>query len=305
MWQDQPRSHSNRNASDDFYLPRPANAVTTPYVPNALNQYTSVGGNSVQHDLNGNLTSWVSAYAPPGASAGRQTYTYDVENRLRTVAVGGSNTVTTRYDYDGLGRRISKTVGGTTTYYLLDGDEEIAEYNSAGTVLRRYIMGPAVDDRIARAEGNSVSNPTKTYYHVNHQGSVIITANADGSIAQQLAYDDYGKLTSQQPPASITGEPFRYTGRRFDTETGLYYYRARYYSPEIGRFLQTDPVWYEDDVNLYAYVRNDPLNLNDASGRAPNQAGATSWATVKAALMANPDLRQFASNKGDNVDRYF
>lgn len=88
--------------------------------------------------------------------------------------------------------------------------------------------------------------------------------NAAGAIQQKFAYDEYGNLTSA---ASTTGQTFRYTGRRFDAETGLYYYRARYYSPILGRFLQTDPVGYQDDLNFYAYIKNDPLNGTDPSGR--------------------------------------
>jgi RHS repeat-associated protein len=176
-----------------------------------------------------------------------------------TAAVNGSTTATISYDYDGLGRRIAKTVSGVSTTYLLDGDEEIAEYSGA-TVLRHFVSGPGVDDRIAHAEGSTIANPTKTYYHTNHQGSVMAMTDGSGNLTQRIGYDEYGNGS----PA--TGEQFGYTGRRYDPDTGLYYYRARYYAPAIGRFLQVDPVGYKDNLNLYTYVGNDPLDKADPSG---------------------------------------
>jgi RHS repeat-associated protein len=214
--------------------------------------------------LNGNLTGWTSSLPTPGA----HVYTYDSENRLLSAAVGGSGTASVFYDYDALGRRQRKTVNGTLTQHLLDGDEEIAELDSSGAVLRRYITGTAMDDRIATIEGPATSPvaASHTFFHTNHQGSVIAmtdnTGNAvgcaGGSNCQRLAYDAYGNLAAA---ASATGQPYRFTGRRYDPETGLYYYRARYYSPQLGRFLQTDPVGYTVDLNLYTYVGNDPLEL--------------------------------------------
>jgi len=247
---------TNIMASDSVYLPGPPSAVTTAYVPNALNEYGSVAGQSSTYDANGNLLTWFPA-------SGKQSYTYDSESRLVTAAVNGSTTATISYDYDGLGRRVNKTVSGVVTQYLLDGDEEIAELDGTGAVLRRYVTGPVIDDRIARVEGSSTF-PTvaaHTYYHANHQGSVLATTDATGTLQQQISYDEYGISTT-----AVTGEQFRYTGRRFDPETGLYYYRARYYSPQLGRFLQTDPVGYGPDLDLYTYVGNDPTDKTDPSG---------------------------------------
>jgi RHS repeat-associated protein len=257
------------NGTDPFYLPGPTASASTSFTPNALNEYGSINGGTSSYDNNGNLLS-----VPVSAGVPAQSYTYDTENHLVTASVPSIQSSAITYDYDGLGRRVSKTVGSTSTTYLLDGDEEIAEY-SGTTLLRRYVTGPAVDDRIVHVEGASTTaaptGSTHTYYHVNHQGSVIAVTDytgaavscLTGTACQRLAYDEYGNLSSA---ASAIGEAFRYTGRRFDTETGLYYYRARYYSPLLGRFLQTDPVGYKENLNLYTYVSNDPLDKTDPSG---------------------------------------
>jgi uncharacterized protein RhaS with RHS repeats len=186
----------------------PSTASTT-YVPNVLNQYATVGPLKVTYDLNGNLT-----------TDGTYTYEYDEENRLRTAT--GPNSVS--YHYDPLGRRQSKSVNSTVTQYLSDNQEEIGEYSGSGSAVRYYLNGHDVDEHLAQVEVSG----THYFYSTNNQGSVL--ASTDGS--QKITTIDYGPYC--ESAAATTGVAFRYTGRRLDAETGLYYYRARYYSPTLG-----------------------------------------------------------------------
>jgi RHS repeat-associated protein len=238
------------NWSEATFLQKPAAANSTAYVPDKLNRYSTVGGTAYTYDGNANLT-----------SDGVYTFTYDEENRLRTASGAGSSVT---YTYDPAGRRRAKAVTGTyagTTIYLSDGVEEIEERDGSNALLRRYAYGSSIDDRIAMLD--SALCGSRCYYQTNHQGSTIGLSNQAGTLIDAYGYDAYGRSN-----ASATGNPFRYTGRRFDPETGLYYYRARYYSTNIGRFLQVDPIGTKDDLNLYAYTYNDPTNRTDPTGLA-------------------------------------
>jgi RHS repeat-associated protein len=160
--------------------------------------------------------------------------------------------------YDPEGRLVKTTVNGTDTVLMYDGQNLAAEYNSAGTMTRRYVFGPGVDAPLVQYEGAGTTS--KNWLYANQQGSVVALANASGATTGSQGYGPFGETGGT--PASRFG----YTGQQYLAPLGLYYYKARMYSPTMGRFLQTDPVGYKDDLNWYAYVGNNPVNLTDPSG---------------------------------------
>ncbi|MCL5282668.1 MAG: RHS repeat-associated core domain-containing protein [Planctomycetes bacterium] len=171
--------------------------------------------------------------------------------------------LTLAYKYDAAGRRVQKKYDSSViTKYVYDGDHCIAEYDSSNVLRRKYIYGPGVDEPISMIE-SAGSYAGTYYYHFDGLGNVVGLTNASGNTVEVYEYDVYGRLG-----ASDASHPNRllFTGREYDKETGLYYYRARYYNPQIGRFLQTDPAGYGDGMNWYIYCRNSPTFLLDPSG---------------------------------------
>ncbi|MEJ1962662.1 MAG: RHS repeat-associated core domain-containing protein, partial [Gammaproteobacteria bacterium] len=216
---------------------------THSYVSDGLNRYASVNGTVFTYDANGNLT-----------GDGARTFSYDIENRL--TSVGGSSQLA--LDYDPLGRLRQTMSGSTATDLVYEGGRLVAEY-SGSTLLRRYVHGAGTDEPIVWYEGSGLTD--RRHLHSDERGSIAATTDAAG-VATAYHYGPYGE------PTAWSGSRFRYTGQIVLPEVGLYYYKARVYDPKLGRFLQTDPIGFDDDLNLYSYTGSDPLNRTDPLGLA-------------------------------------
>ncbi|MFL6740824.1 MAG: RHS repeat-associated core domain-containing protein, partial [Sphingomicrobium sp.] len=224
-------------------------AVNKAYSVNGLNQYSAVAGTGYLYDASGNLT-----------YDGFNAFTYDGENRLVSALAAGQTTTLT---YDPLGRLWRVQKGQSDTRFLYDGDALVAEYNSGSILSQRYVRGSnaAADDPLVWYENGT----TKRYLHTDHLGSIVAATNV-GSAPTINAYDEYGV-----PKAGNAGR-FQYTGQIWLSELGLYHYKARLYDPKLGRFLQVDPTGYDDQINLYAYVADDPINADDPTGECTGSA---------------------------------
>jgi len=210
----------------------------------AANQQTQFGGVTHTFDANGNLT-----------NDGTNTYVWDARNRL----IGISGSITASFAYDPLGRRANKAIGGITTQFLYDGNDILTELQ-AGAATASYLRSLNIDELfgILRQDG--------VYFSIyDGLGSVLTLTNQAASSVVQYSYEPFGRTQSSNPSFV---NPFQFTGREND-DTGLTYYRARYYSPSLQRFLAEDPVEFQSgDTNLYAYVRNRPTAFTDPYGEA-------------------------------------
>lgn len=251
----QAREIATHSWSNDLYqwagVAGNATNGTRSYTANGLNQYTAAAGAAMAHDTNGNLT-----------GDGTWTYGYDQNNRLRTASKSGTS-ATLAYDAEGRLRQSVVTAGTAATLHkAYDGVDLVAEYAAAGTLQSRWVHGPGVDEPLVDYEGATTAS--KSWLYADHLGSIVATADATGTNTAVYSYGPYGE------PNTTTGQRFRYTGQQLIGGLDLYYYKARFYDPKLGRFLQTDPIGTQDDMNLYAYVGGNPINYSDPTGEFAN-----------------------------------
>ena len=210
------------------------------------------------YDENGNQVSKTSKAG--GATA---NYSYDAFNRLEQITF--SDGATANYRYDGLGRRIEKSVNGAVTQYVYDGLDTLLEFGANGALTARYAYG-GVDQPLSMERGGE-----SYYYHADHQRSIRLLTDSNGSVVNSYSYDSYGRRLAVE---EVVANPFTYTGREYDDESGLYHYRARYYDPQTGRFLSQDPLGLATaGSNRYQYVRGNPVNRIDTLGLADHELG--------------------------------
>jgi RHS repeat-associated protein len=231
---------------------RTASHVSSSYSYQPFNRVTSIGSNSYSYDNNGNLISKTD-------SSGTWAYTWDYENRLKQVTRPDSTTI--NYKYDALGRRIqrSKSTGGSTNF-VYDGEDVLKDINSDGSTVN-YLNGLGVDEKL-RQTGSSGT----LYFSHDYLGSTRALTDTSGNVVESISYDSFGNGAS-------TLSRYGYTGREWDADANLYYYRNRWYDPQEGRFISEDPIGLEGGINSYAYVGNNPINLIDPSGLDGNDPG--------------------------------
>jgi len=183
---------------------------------------------------------------------------------------------TLTFKYDPFGRRVQKVVAGLapqvpvplTTTYTYDGEDIVLQTESDGTTTTttQFVHGPGIDEPLARVAGGQ-----SFFYHADGLGSIVAITDSAQNVVARYSYDAFGMVTASDP---VFGNAYAYTGREWDKELGLYYYRARYYDPMEGRFISKDPIGFAGgDLNLYRYVRNDPANWIDPSGLWTLQLG--------------------------------
>ena len=222
----------------------------------ALNQYSKFNDLPLEYDTNGNLS-----------AKGSRLFSYDYRNRLIRSSKG-DDAVT--FTYDIFGRQTSRTDLSGTCHFFYAGDQKIEERNASGQVTKHYVWGNGIDE-LLRLDIYNGASPTPYYIHTDNIGSTTAITDGNGNLVERVTYDVYGAPTltdalGQTLKKSTIRNTTLFQGREYDYDLSLYNYRARYFDPSLGRFLQTDPLGYQDSMNLYQGMGMNPVNFVDPWG---------------------------------------
>lgn len=242
----------------DQPISRSVKAQTVSYTYGSDNRLSSANSTSFTYDDNGNIS-----------AKGSNSFQYDYENCLKKVTTSQG---TWEYEYDGVGNRIEIKNGSDTRRFLVDQTgmtQALAEYDGNGNLIAYYIYGLGLIYKVD-ASGNPY------YYHYDFTGNTVAMTDSSGSIVNKYAYTPFGTLVGSKETVS---NPFRYVGKYgvMDDNNGLFYMRARYYDAETGRFITKDPIGFAGGVNLYAYVKNNPMKWIDPTGTCIKTDESLSW----------------------------
>ncbi len=254
------------------------------YVVGTNNRIMSDGDYDYSYDAEGNIISKTET-----ATSIVTSYAYDHRNRLIAIA-GGVPAVDIAYTYDGLDRRIITTVNGQKVFMVYDGENVWADFNAAANLETRYMFGDELDALIARSRPTGETD----WYLADKLGTVRDLVDSHGTLLNHVDYDSFGGVRTQSD--SGLGDRFLFTGREYCGATGLYYYRGRYYDPDLGRFISEDPTGFAGgDFNLYRYVNNSPLNGTDPTGKQSIVSSAVTFicSSVKAVQTADSAMGVF------------
>jgi RHS repeat-associated protein len=236
------------NYSYDAVGNRTASQLSASYGYQPFNRLTNTSNASYSYDNSGNLVSKTDAL-------GEWSFVYDEENRLTQVNKPGGLTI--NYTYDALGRRIQRTTSaGANERYVYDGADALIDLNADWSVATTYLNGLGIDDHLRQTN----SNTGISYFLTDHLGSTAAFADISGNAVEQVAYDSFGNS------AGSTRSRYGYTGRERDPDTGMLFYRARFYDPQVGRFSSEDPIGLAGGINAYSYTNNNSLTRKDPSG---------------------------------------
>lgn len=222
--------------------------LSASYSYQPFNRLTNTATANYVYNSNGNITQKTDGN-------GTTQYVWDYENRLKQVILPTGQMV--NYKYDALGRRIERNINGASwTRFTYDGLDVMLDQNSDGTSVT-YLNGAGIDNKLRQTV-----NGQAQYFTNDHLGSTNALTDATGAVIASTNYDSFGNATNTSFPTR-----YQYTGREFDNFTGLHYYRARWYDANLGRFISEDPIGFAGgDVNLFAYVKNKPINRKDPRG---------------------------------------